>query len=77
MAYQQVKLKHDETKRVAWIPQKFAEIGKQLVFIDDDRIWKVELVYHYAVVEEPIYPEHLIREHRKHTGDSLPRRENE
>ncbi len=74
MAYQQVRLQSGETRKVAWIPKEFAELGKLLILTDSEDVWKVDAVYHFAIIEDPLYPEALIREHRKNTGDALPRR---
>ena len=70
--YKQVELiSFEETcHQMAWIPKEFAVVGKYLSI--HDQLYKVVEVYKYSI-KDPIYPEHLIREHRKNTGDSRPK----
>jgi hypothetical protein len=78
MAYQQVKLQgtgvHSGFQTVAWIPKKFAKLDTLITLLNDSVVWKVTWVSR-NVIGDAIYPELLIREHRKNTGDALPRRE--
>jgi hypothetical protein len=61
-----------------YIPQQFAVIGRTLKLKGDDEIWVdgwvVERVG-YTTVESDSVPDYrkAIRNHRKQTGDSLPR----
>lgn len=71
--YAQCSLKSKNKGQVAYIPEEFAKVGK-LVEIEG-RVWEVLTVGTY--ISTPIYPRELIKEHRKNTGDSLPRHKEE
>ncbi|MFA5558160.1 MAG: hypothetical protein WDA59_01685 [Methanofastidiosum sp.] len=60
------------SEHVAWIPKEFAKFGKYVVIHNQ----KYRVIEVYGSMKEPIYPEALIREHRKNTGDALPRKTN-
>jgi hypothetical protein len=68
--YKQCLLIKDRQYQVAFIPSKFAVVGKILKIEGDDG-WEVFTVG--QTVENPPDTNKSIREHRKHTGDSLPK----
>ena len=70
MYYAQCVLKSEATGQVAYIPEEFARVDKLIEI--KGKIWKVVSVGKY--ISAPIYPRELIKEHRKNTGDSLPRK---
>ena len=63
--------------RVAYIPEKYAEVGKILKLKTEaggwSDGWKVIFAQDEAVDEPPDYRK-AIRSHRKRTGDSLPKK---
>jgi len=76
--YKQVSLwkfnkRSHPTRKICWIPQQFAIRGKEILIDGEDGVWFVDNVWD-CTIDSPIYPEALIREHRKNTGDALPRR---
>lgn len=73
--YRQVTLKKIEDKKygtykTCWIPDNFAR-ERKIIEIDGE-LWEVTWASS-NVIAGPLYPEALIREHRKNTGDSLGR----
>jgi hypothetical protein len=70
--YRQVEvvIECGSTHMVVWIPDCFAFKGNLVII--DNRTWRI-LQLGFDTVDEPIDVGKLIREHRKNTGDSLPR----
>jgi hypothetical protein len=62
------------THRTSWIPAKFAKVGSPLK-LKDDNVWTNGWIVEWAGAtdEIPDEPRKAIREHRKRTGDSLPK----
>ncbi len=60
---------------VSYIPAKFAKVGGYVKLKQEDGTW----IDHWKVIsageptEEPLDPRVPIKEHRKRTGDSLPK----
>lgn len=72
MRYKQCILKNKNIYLTSWIPIKFAKQGKVLLFEKYEGLWLVEQVG--AEQEDPPDVRLMIKEHRKNTGDSLPRK---
>jgi hypothetical protein len=77
MSYKQVGLKgtgiHSGSTTVAWIPKKYAEKDNTITITGTGNvIWRVDWVS-TNTIGDAIYPDSLIREHRKNTGDALPK----
>jgi hypothetical protein len=69
-------MRRKNTIRVSWIPQKFASLGEVVKLKDDDEWsdgWVIESVG--TTNELPTHIDKAVREHRKRTGDSLPKME--
>jgi hypothetical protein len=75
--YTQCGLRRKNVFTVSWIPKQFAEVGRVLKLKGADWCdgWVVEWVG--ATGEKPAYAAKAIREHRKRTGDSLPKLKDE
>lgn len=62
--------------QVSFLPVKYAMKGKRLRLRNDNDVWEdgwvVDQVFS-ATVDKPVYAASAIREHRKRTGDSLPK----
>ena len=65
------------TYTTTWLPEKFAEVGRILKLCNEydrwDNGWKVMSVSEAFITNPPDYRK-SIREHKKRTGDSLPKR---
>jgi hypothetical protein len=72
--YTQCVLRRGNVEQVAFIPSEFAKKGN-FVKIEESGIWTNgwKVISVGQVVEKPIYSEKAIRQHRKNTGDSLPK----
>ncbi len=73
--YRQVNLQKlgFNTFKTCWIPDIFAYDSK-IVEIEGE-LWQV-IWASSNTIKGPLYPEALIREHRKNTGDAIPRKTN-
>jgi hypothetical protein len=63
---------------VSWIPEKYAQLGKVLKLQNEDKTWTDGWFVHFvgsSFIEEPIDIHKAVRQHRKNTGDSLPKGE--
>lgn len=60
--------------RVSWIPAKFAKVG-QVLKLKDNNEWDDGWIVEWTGFTEQHLedPRKAIREHRKRTGDSLPK----
>ena len=71
------KLPEGEMCQISWIPAKFAIQGKCLKLRQDnvwDNGWIVEEVWSSKVADDDMTNSHdAIKQHRKATGDSLPK----
>jgi len=75
--YRQCELRKRQSVQIAWIPTRFAMLGRVLRIRSEDSWstgWCVSALY--REVDESLLPDahRSIREHRKSTGDTLPRR---
>jgi hypothetical protein len=75
--YRQCLLTKGTSTTTSWIPERFAVLGKVLKFKDEggtwDNGWVVEAVYgrlHRAQLPDS---HREIKQHRRNTGDSLPK----
>jgi hypothetical protein len=75
--YTQCLLQKGEAYQTSWIPSKFAVVGMVLKIKDDADRWVNGWVVQaaYSEVEDEDLPDYrrAIRNHRKRTGDSLPK----
>ena len=73
--YSQCLLKKGNIEQTSWIPEKFAHVGKILKLKNEDDKWSNGwIVCFVGNTDEHIdSPQIAIREHRKRTGDSLPK----
>jgi hypothetical protein len=75
--YRQCSLKKESSSTISWIPEQFAVLGKVLKLKDDQGVWEngwvVEAVYGRR--EESQLPDshRETKQHRKNTGDDLPK----
>jgi len=72
--WQQCELTNGNRQLVTWIPRRFAKFGKELKVEFDgqwDEGWKVTGKGMTSV--NPPDPQKVARQHKKHTGDSLPK----
>ena len=60
---------------VSWIPSEFAVLNKTLKLKTNDK-WEDGWVVTYVGQEtnKPFYSKAAIKSHKKHTGDSLPKK---
>ena len=67
----------DVITHVSLLPEKFAKAGK-LVEIEHNGEWRTWLVQTASdsIVVDPVGPRILIRHHRRATGDSMPKTNN-
>ena len=75
--YTQCGMRRKNVIRTSWIPQKFAKVGRVVKLKDSDEWsdgWVVE--WTGSTGELPEHTDKSIREHRKRTGDSLPKIKN-
>jgi hypothetical protein len=58
-----------------WIPSNLAKRGNVLKVKDEHNDWSDGWIVEetYSTAEDPPNPHQMIREHRKRTGDSLPK----
>ena len=79
MYYYQCRLRRGETFQTAYIPEKFAKPHNRLKIKKDDGTWEegwfVQAIYYNSKVDEKMLPDShkSTKEHRKRTGDSLPK----
>ena len=76
--YRQCVLEKENMTTVSWIPEKYAEKGKYLKLKNENGEWENGWVVKCASadrVEESYLPDshQQIKDHRKKTGDSLPK----
>jgi hypothetical protein len=67
-------MRRKDTHLVSWIPSKFAKVGG-VVKLKDDGKWTDGWVIQWtgSTGEIPEETKKLIKDHRKATGDSLPK----
>jgi len=73
--YRHCSFEKDNTKRVGFIPHKFAVVGWTLRIREEDGTWSEGWVVTRAgpiMKDVPDYHK-VIRQHRRRTGDSLPK----
>lgn len=65
---------HQQT--TSWLPLQFADVGRRLRLKDDDGNWEGgwEVVAAGHTQDRPTSPHEQIKNHRRATGDSAPRR---
>jgi hypothetical protein len=73
------KTETGSVQTVSWIPEKFANVGGVVKLKKDDDTWDDGYVVMSAseeAVDEPPDYRKALRQHKKRTGDSLPKGEN-
>lgn len=76
--YNQCRLKRGNLTTVTWIPEKYAKVGCYISLKENDKwsdAWLVDYVNHQKTDSPPDWRK-LIKQHRKNTGDSMPKRKN-
>ena len=73
--YSQCTLQKNNIVQISWIPERFAKVGKILKLKSENDIWDNGWVVTFVgnTDEHIDSPQVAIREHRKRTGDSLPK----
>ena len=73
MTYTQCGLYRKNVKKVSWIPTEFARTGKALK-LKDNGIWEDGWIVEWVgQTDDRPDVNKTIRNHRKNTGDSLPK----
>jgi hypothetical protein len=75
--YNQCKLVKENTHQVTWLPEKYAVVGESVKLKQKDGSWSDGWLVVSAGARQP-HDEMMnfnkaIKEHRKRTGDSLPK----